>query len=562
MKEKRNSYIFIIIISIIISIPLFSSRYDIYIDDGIQHICRIMGTYQSIMEGQKLPVIMSNFCNSFGYSWNLFYSPITAYIPLLFHFITSSFVLDIKLFMLFVTILTGISMHECIYTITKNKWMSLLGSIIYILAPYRLTDMYIRMALAEFTSFIFIPMVFQGLYIMFHEENNSSKKSVLILTLGAVGLVLTHLIIAMYTAIFAFIYLLCNIKKINNKYIIKKLMVSLIFIIFITSFFIFPLIEQKSNTNFEVFKPGRMERTDVLVYYKLDFLDFIYTDAGNMVFEIGIITIIGLLLTICTYKKIDKEYKTFYIFSLIMGLISLFMTLNVFPFEKLPPILKMIQFSFRMLEFSNFFFAIVVSINFILSIKDFEKKDIIVLTSIIIMLLIPMLIRNVRYADEVIDEKKLWPAISVTEKTGRVHAGCASFEYLPCKAFENLDYIKTRSNKAIIIDKNCKILNEYKSGANMSFDVLKAEKGTKIELPFIFYLGYQVKININGEEEILKINESNNGFIEIELTESVNNGKIEVSYVGTNIMKLGICVSILSFTIMILYCYIYRRIEC
>lgn len=103
MKNKFKDYCFIIIITIIVSIPLFSSNYNIYIDDGVQHICRMMGTYQSITEGQTFPVIMSNFCNGFGYSWNLFYSPITAYIPLILHFITNSFVLDIKIFMVIVS---------------------------------------------------------------------------------------------------------------------------------------------------------------------------------------------------------------------------------------------------------------------------------------------------------------------------------------------------------------------------------------------------------------------------------------------------------------------------
>ena len=83
-KKKLIDYIIILIFAIIISIPMLSQNFNIYADDGIQHIARLMGTMQSIEEGQVIPVIMSNFCNGFGYSWNLFYSPITAYIPLIF----------------------------------------------------------------------------------------------------------------------------------------------------------------------------------------------------------------------------------------------------------------------------------------------------------------------------------------------------------------------------------------------------------------------------------------------------------------------------------------------
>ena len=100
MKEKIKDGIIILIFTLIVSIPLASNNLNIYRDDGIQHIARLMGTYQSITEGQTIPVIMSNFCNGFGYSWNIFYSPLTSYIPLIFRLFTSSFEIMLKLFIL------------------------------------------------------------------------------------------------------------------------------------------------------------------------------------------------------------------------------------------------------------------------------------------------------------------------------------------------------------------------------------------------------------------------------------------------------------------------------
>lgn len=59
-------------------------------------------------------------------------------------------------------------------------------------------------------------------------------------------------------------------------------------------------------------------------------------------------------------------------------------------------------------------------------------------------------------------EDKLWPAVEVNENTGRVHAGCATFEYLPSKAYENLDYIKTRENRVYVLSGSATIENEEK----------------------------------------------------------------------------------------------------
>lgn len=152
--------IIILIASMFISLPLLSSKLNMLYDDGVQHICRLMGTFQSIQEGQTFPVIMSNFANEFGYSWNLFYSPVTAYVPLIFKIIGLSFTNCIKLFMFLAVFLSGISMYCFTKKVTKNDIVSTLAAILYIFAPYRLTDMYVRNALAESTSFIFLPMVF------------------------------------------------------------------------------------------------------------------------------------------------------------------------------------------------------------------------------------------------------------------------------------------------------------------------------------------------------------------------------------------------------------------
>lgn len=64
LKERNVINIIILLIaSIIICIPLLNEKFNINYDDGIQHIARLMGTFQSLQENTTFPVIMSNFCN-------------------------------------------------------------------------------------------------------------------------------------------------------------------------------------------------------------------------------------------------------------------------------------------------------------------------------------------------------------------------------------------------------------------------------------------------------------------------------------------------------------------
>lgn len=537
-KEIIN-YILIIIASIIISIPLANKSLNIYRDDGIQHICRIIGTEQTLADKQFLPMIMSNLCNNFGYSWNIFYSPLTAYMSVMFRIFNFSYVNCLKLCMFVIVLLSGLTMYKLTFRITKNKKLATLASIIYILAPYRITDMYIRTALAELASFIFIPIVFEGLYIIVNEEKKSYK-----LALGAAGLILTHQVIAMYTAIICFVYLIVFFKKLKSKTVLKNIGVNLLFCILMTSFYWVGLLQHYFSTSYEVFVPGRMEREEVLIFYKAKFSQlFITSSEQTMIYAIGLLSVIGLVLTPIAYKKVPEEYKKTYIFFLITGVILIGMTLSIFPFEKLPQALTMLQFTFRLFTFTSFFFAFVVATNFAILIKNFKTLDIVVLLTISILLLVPYKSKlDFNLKD---NEERLINGVRITENTGRVHAGMASMEYLPTKAFKNLKYIANRKYEVIVLDNNEAVISDYtKQASNMNCKISNINKETTIELPYIYYLGYRVYAD--GQE--IKYTESDNGFIQINIAKD---SQIKVKYLGTNEMLISYAVSIISFATII-----------
>ena len=537
-KEIIN-YILIIIASIIISIPLANKSLNIYRDDGIQHICRIIGTEQTLADKQFLPMIMSNLCNNFGYSWNIFYSPLTAYMSVMFRIFNFSYVNCLKLCMFVIVLLSGLTMYKLTFRITKNKKLATLASIIYILAPYRITDMYIRTALAELASFIFIPIVFEGLYIIVNEEKKSYK-----LALGAAGLILTHQVIAMYTAIICFVYLIVFFKKLKSKTVLKNIGVNLLFCILMTSFYWVGLLQDYFSTSYEVFVPGRMEREEVLIFYKAKFSQlFITSSEQTMIYAIGLLSVIGLVLTPIAYKKVPEEYKKTYIFFLITGVILIGMTLSIFPFEKLPQALTMLQFTFRLFTFTSFFFAFVVATNFAILIKNFKTLDIVVLLTISILLLVPYKSKlDFNLKD---NEERLINGVRITENTGRVHAGMASMEYLPTKAFKNLKYIANRKDEVIVLDNDEAVISDYtKQASNMNCKISNINKETTIELPYIYYLGYRVYAN--GQE--ITYTESDNGFIQINIAKD---SQIKVKYLGTNEMLISYAVSIISFATII-----------
>lgn len=366
----------------------------------------------------------------------------------------------------------------------------------------------------------------------------------------------------MYVAIICVFYLLTQIKKLRNLEVVKKLSISLICIIIITSFFWMPLLEHRFSADYEVFKSGRMERTEVMVALKLNFFELFYTPKENIrIYEIGLLSCILLLLTPLAINRFRRkcrhtDFYNFYIFSLIVGIVCCFMTLKIFPFEKLPAILKMLQFSFRLLEFSSFFFAFVVATNVGILVKKIKYIDVIVIMGILMAL--TSLYSNHLIYSENIDENILWPAVPVTENTGRVHAGCASFEYLPSKAFENRGYIESRNDDVIVLVGSAQIDGKKKDNTNLVCELSYVLEETKLELPYIYYLGYEVTLKQNGKTTKLDTYETENGFVGVTIP-VLENANLQVHYEGTFVMKVSLGLSVLGVIALFAMNVIERR---
>lgn len=555
-NKKVLSYLIICLITIFACIPLFSKYMNISHDDGIQHICRIIGTNDALIEGNLFPVILSDFCNGFGYSWSIFYSPLTAYLPLIFKLFTTSFTLCLKLFIFVTMLLSGIFMYKLVYKISNSYKAGLISAIIYIIAPYHLTDLYNRIAVAELASFVFLPITFLGIYNLF----NGSKKTYYI-AIGAIGLILSHNVITVYTAIFSLIYLLTNYKKLKNKNIIRTIIINVLIILLCTSFYWIPLLEHFFATTYEVFIPNRMYDLDTIKESKLFIAELFLTKPWGDNFHIGIPILLGVILAFKYKDNIEMKYKKDVSIFLIFGLASIIMTLRIFPFEYLPRIFRMLQFTWRMMMFASFFLSIVsgITIAMLLNKNTDRNKTILIISALLIYLTV-LVITTVDMVDIPFEEKEYLEPVNLNMIAGKVHPGCATFEYLPQKAYSNINYIKKRANIAIILEGTANILNENKNGTKMTFELTDVKDKVKIELPYIYYLGYTAKITDNDNNTAnIEIKESDNGFCMIEVS-NLENGIISIKYEGTSLMKISYGLTIIGI-IAIVYVIMKNKIQ-
>lgn len=590
-KDKVIHYIIIIAASLIAAIPLINLR--IYgTDDGYVHMLRIFGMGQILKEQNFPPFIYSKFANGFGYAINLFYGPIVTYGPLFFRIFGLHYYTCLKLFAYSTILISCFTMYNFLYEVSKKREIAILGAVIYAFIPYRLETIFNRFAIGEFTAYIFFPMLFHGLFNLLKGDG---KKHYYI-AIAAIGLILTHTISTEYSAIFALLYIIFNFKQLKNKGVIRKIVINVIFILAITTFFTVPLMEHKILGNYVIFNSTSMKSLPSDVQNSTIKISQLFKDIGEVngvSFKIGIPLIILTLLGIVSYKKVDKNIRSEYITFAVIAMISLAMVTKLFPWIIMPNILTTLQFAWRMLAFFEFALSIICAINLYYFVDIICKKSNknskntkvhtktenlynMLLLFAIIVIIISMMKIDYNYSYE--KEKFLTDEEYETKINEKNSIWSINREYLPEKVdVKELgkSYLDYREDKVYVLEGNATIINEKKKDLQLEFDIENYKANTILELPYVYYLGYKVTIeqkdneiktkmtNTYNETRIVKIDkkstenirtlESNNGMLAIKLDENIESAHITVKYTGTTIEKVAYVISAISIITFIGY---------
>lgn len=527
-------------------------------DDGYFHLLRMIGLDNAIEKSSFPYLVFPYYHNNWGYSMTAFYQPIVTYIPYVLGIISGTFMNGLKIFATLTNILSGIFMYNFIYEVTKKRGIAFFSAVIYMIFPYRFVNIYQRYAMGEFTAFVFMPIVFQGLYNLLQGD----KKRHYYITIGGAGLLLSHSISTVYTVIFCLIYVLFNLKLFLKKDIIIKCIINIVFILAISSLFILPMLEFTQATEYAIFEPSIMQtNSSHMAKYALEPWQLLVNKSEEIkTFALGIPVILMLFLSPFVYKKIDKKHKDFYITSIIFGIISLMMSTTLFPWAIMPKFLCVLQFPWRMLGFAMLFLSPVCRINTYYLIKSIKKKDTKDLVCIIIFtLLIVSTVKQLSYytVQNPNVDKLMEQAIIQKQK---IPYTIMNKDYMPLKARKHTeDYLVDRGDTTKLISGQAIIENEYKDALNMKIEIKETTKGTELELPYLFYPGYTVTLENESEIILLDTQESEYGFLKIVIPEDIESGKISVNYTATTLDKVAYIISLVSVMIFILYVINYRR---
>ena len=557
-KEKFIKVInivkFVVIIAIIavFACQPYLNTMLIYTHDLGYHLNRI----NEISENLNLKIfpslIHSSLLNHLGYANSIFYPELYIYIPALIMSIFKIHVLTTyKIFLIIITFFTFLSMYISSKGIFKRKEVAWISSLLYTFSLYRLTDIYVRGALGEILSFIFIPLILYGLYEVVLGEN----KKWWIIPIGLFGVANSHVLTFVLVLPIIVLFCLLNIDRIfKEKKRFTNLVIAGIISVLLCIGFFGPMIEQKANDKFYIDEKS-IESSEILKErstslsmalgsnLKAGYAVDSNTRDDGMSEGVGAILIIFALLFLfrknITYKENRFEIQLF-----VIGMFIVFMTTKFFPWDKIT-VFNVIQFPFRLNFLPTVFFAL-VGANSFYEIVD-NKKDACIVLSIFILVVSGYVLSNVKL--------NFNPDIYQTYEDlieGIGHE-TGSSEYLP----ENADVTDLELYN---INKKDEEIEFTQTGSKIEFYYEEKDVDLEINIPLIYYKGYKAYvIDENNNKTELKVSKNESNAHVLVRNDTIINGKITVEYKMTTIQKICYMISIITFIILIVYIFIENK---
>lgn len=225
IRSVRMRYSALVIAGIVLlaCLPL-GFDYLVYGHDMSIHLTRIEGLKAGLLSGQ-FPVRMDpEIANGKGYPFSLMYSDLLLYPAAILRIIGFSLQQVYQLYVLAVTLATALVTRYCLKKIFASEGIALTGTTLYVLSAYRLTNVFIRAAVGEYSAMIFLPVVVYGFWRIYTQPKQGSRLAWLPLAVGFSGLLQTHLLTTEMAVIFAVIFCLVMAKRTFRKPVLPALL--------------------------------------------------------------------------------------------------------------------------------------------------------------------------------------------------------------------------------------------------------------------------------------------------------------------------------------------------
>lgn len=465
--------------------------------DGQDHVARIANFYQNLQEGALIPRWAGNLNWGYGHPILMFLYPFPSYMASLIHSLGFSFVDSVKIFFGLGFILSGLAMY-----LWLKEWLSregaFVGAMLYMFAPYRFVDLYVRGAIGEHAAFIFPPLV---LYFLFKLSKKQSYWHLFGGALSLAGLILAHNAISLMFLPIIFLYAAFLIWQSKRK---KFLVLSSLFMVTfgftLSAFFWMPALMEGKYTLRDIVTQGSVnDRFSSLS--ELFYGPWSYGGTGQLSVQVGLLHWLLVFVSIPLVFYLRKKEEKNWIVLAALLVLFFFTLFLITPYSQLiwekVSMLQKFQFPWRFLSLAVFLTAVIGSL---VSEQVFKSKVIKSSGLILIVFISLILFLN----------KDYWHAKGYLQKPESFYTGIydSTTDTGESSPIWSVRFMEKRPEKPIkVIGGEAVIMEGKRSITAHNYDVVVSERA-QIRENTLYFPGW--KVLVDGQNTPIEYQDPNN----------------------------------------------------
>lgn len=553
-------------IGVLSSFPSFFNGVGTSQNDLTFHLTRIQGIAEGLMSGQFPVRINPTFYNGYGYADTEYYGNLLLYIPAFLYLAGFKLSVSYNIFVFLVNIATAWCAYYAFKKISLSQLIALFGSLIYTVSPYRITCLYYRGAVGEYTAQIFLPIIIYGLWLIYTSETNSPnyKKSFIPLVIGLSGIVQTHILTCEMVAIFILILCIVMIKRTVQIKRLLQLVISVFVTLLLNLWFILPFADCLLHQYVKFNAPTEttfIQKTGL--YFSQLFTMFpeysvASSGAGNgttykneMPLILGVVYLIGVVLLIYFYGSMSnhKKERREALMTAILGILAAFMTTIYFPWDRIisrlgshSNLISTLQFTWRFLGISTALLTVTLVITLTVLMKEGRSYKTVCAVLAAIALITPLYMTC-----QVIQNQSDTVLNDISEIGYNTACTVGQGEY--SLVGDSWDVVNSIFEPQTF--NGVQISDYKKNGTTIDFTVDYSGEDGYIYLPLLAYNGYSAKGD-TAEISNKIVGVGDNMVLKISIPDGYT-GRIHVYFRGFRIWRAAEVVSLLTLICLILF---------
>lgn len=152
----KSGIAIIVMVAVAQCLPLWQPYWFNSHENGAYPV-RVVEFEAALRQGDLYPRWASDFYGGYGSPFFVFYAPLVFMAGAALSAVLGSPVLGLKLWIVLASILAGLGVRFAVATETRRDDAALLAALLYLASAYRLTDIYIRGDIAEYTALAILP---------------------------------------------------------------------------------------------------------------------------------------------------------------------------------------------------------------------------------------------------------------------------------------------------------------------------------------------------------------------------------------------------------------------